>query len=170
MQISIEQSAKRINYDQFRSINDLCFPNEPVAENLYQEYVMANFWAVFDQDTLIGYAVMKYIENNAHISRICIHPAYRSQGLGHQLMTEILGAATNEGVHKVTLLVQQDNPAAIRLYQKHNFQIEGESVQFLVPIVSNTENRSAVIPIDEYRNGQVYTPPRSADNGLGKTP
>jgi len=158
MKITIAQSAKSINYPRFRSLNDLCFPNEPVSENLYQEFLRANFWAMLDQDVLIGYAVMKYTANNAHINRICIHPDCRSQGLGHQLMTTLLKAATSAGVHQVNLLVQQDNPTAIRLYRKHNFQITGESIQFLVPIVASGESRSALITIDEYRHEQDYHP------------
>jgi L-phenylalanine/L-methionine N-acetyltransferase len=53
-------------------------------------------------------------------------PEYWSMGIGSRLMAALLDLADNWlGLHRVELEVNTDNPAAIRLYEKFGFVIEG---------------------------------------------
>ena len=55
-----------------------------------------------------------------------VHPDYWHQGIGTQLMEAILNIADNWlNLKRVELEVNTDNPAAIRLYEKCGFVIEG---------------------------------------------
>ena len=55
-----------------------------------------------------------------------VHPNYWSMGIGSQLMAVILDITDNWlALTRVELEVNTDNPAAIRLYQKFGFEIEG---------------------------------------------
>lgn len=55
-----------------------------------------------------------------------IHPAYWGQGIGSKLMETILDLADDWlNIKRLELEVNTDNPAAIGLYQKFGFKIEG---------------------------------------------
>jgi len=51
---------------------------------------------------------------------------YRRQGIGQRLLSECLVLAKNYGLERVELEVFSDNEAAISLYEKFNFEVEGE--------------------------------------------
>lgn len=55
-----------------------------------------------------------------------VHPAYWGKGIGSQLMAAIIDLAdTWLNVQRLSLEVNVDNPAAVRLYRKFGFEIEG---------------------------------------------
>lgn len=56
-----------------------------------------------------------------------VHPAYWGQGVGTALMAKILDLADNWlNLKRVDLDVNSDNPAAIALYEKFGFVLEGQ--------------------------------------------
>lgn len=158
MSIKKEHRAEKIDYAAFSHLNNLIFPNEPVSEYEYQEFISANFWAIYDQDTFIGYSVMTTSGEQAHIRRIGIHPDFRSQGFATKLMDTMLKRAKGQNVNVVDLSVQQDNQSAINLYKKYGFRVTGESVQFSVPITPMVVDSYSIIPIDEYKKSGKYFP------------
>ncbi|MBT2732613.1 GNAT family N-acetyltransferase [Carnobacterium sp. ISL-102] len=54
-----------------------------------------------------------------------VHPAFQGKGVGTALLTAIKALAVKQGIHKLSLRVLSTNPAAIHLYQKNGFQVEG---------------------------------------------
>ncbi|RMH01857.1 MAG: GNAT family N-acetyltransferase [Chloroflexi bacterium] len=57
---------------------------------------------------------------------MAVHPDFWGQGIGSQLMETILNLADNWlNLLRVELEVNIDNPAAIRLYKKFGFEVEG---------------------------------------------
>ncbi|CAM3658748.1 GNAT family N-acetyltransferase [Parendozoicomonas haliclonae] len=58
---------------------------------------------------------------------IAVHDDYQGQGIGKQLLAEIVNLADNWlNLKRISLTVFTDNEAGIRLYQRFGFQIEGE--------------------------------------------
>jgi ribosomal protein S18 acetylase RimI-like enzyme len=159
MDAKIEPHPEKIGYAAFSQINDLIFLNEPVSEAEYQEFIFADFWIIYEQDALIGYSVMTNSGEKAHIRRIGIHPDFRSKGFAAKLMDRMLNRANDLDVNIVTLSVQQDNRAAIHLYEKYGFRVTGESVQFSVPIIPMRVEPYYIISIDEYQVNEKYYPP-----------
>lgn len=151
MTFCISSNANNLDFEAFSRLNEACFPHEPISTHDFQAFIKASFWTVTRQGEPVGYAVMSHHGNRAHIRRIGIHPAYRRQGLGHQLMQSILDQAAGLGAAWIDLSVQQDNPAAIHLYRKYGFQFTGESVQFSLSIPSPPATNYAAIPVNEFR-------------------
>ncbi len=54
---------------------------------------------------------------------LAVHPDYRRQGLGRQLMTFLLAQAEEKRVSKVLLEVRPSNQIAIALYHSLGFKI-----------------------------------------------
>ena len=149
MSITIGQNTQKIDYEVFGRLNDLIFPNEPVAEVEYQAFIAANFWTIFNHDKPIGYAVMTGRPQCAHISRIGIHPDFRFQGLAKKLMDRMLEKAKVLRANCIDLLVQQDNQPAINLYKHFGFHVTGESVQFSVNITPMPVDNYSIIEIQK---------------------
>jgi L-phenylalanine/L-methionine N-acetyltransferase len=62
---------------------------------------------------------------------MAVHDDYQKQGIGSQLLSEIIDLAENWlNVQRIELTVYTDNHSAIALYEKHGFVIEGESVNY----------------------------------------
>jgi putative acetyltransferase len=62
---------------------------------------------------------------------LAVHEAYQGQGVGTALLVALLDLADNWlGLRRLELQVYTDNAAAVRLYEKFGFQIEGTARQF----------------------------------------
>jgi RimJ/RimL family protein N-acetyltransferase len=58
--------------------------------------------------------------------------SHRGQGLGAALLRATLEVAAASGIRRVELIVRADNAAAIRLYEKHGFELEGRLREYLI--------------------------------------
>jgi ribosomal protein S18 acetylase RimI-like enzyme len=81
--------------------------DEPVGAAWYR------FW--WDEKHSYGYIAPEIPE-----LAIAIKAGFRGLGIGSQLMTALLKAATTQGIKKVSLSVEMDNPA-VSFYQQHGF-------------------------------------------------
>ena len=69
-----------------------------------------------------------FSDRRAHVGSIGIfvHDDYQNQGIGSQLMAAIIDLAENWlNLKRLELIVNTDNPSAIRLYEKFGFEKEG---------------------------------------------
>jgi len=116
-----------------KSIDKLAFPN-PWPENAFQyeleKNTNARLWVgelkKVGKSTLVALAVIWIILDEAHIGTIAIHPEYQKRGLGQQFLAFICKQLISEKITKIFLEVRQSNRAAIYLYEKFGFIIDGE--------------------------------------------
>jgi len=73
--------------------------------------------------SLLGYAGLWLLLDEAHICTIAVHPERRRQGLGEFLLLALLDQGTKRGAHRATLEVRVSNLAAQGLYHKYGFEI-----------------------------------------------
>ncbi len=87
-----------------------CIPGEEIP--VQNEYIvgMAGFWVMV---------------NEAHITTLAVRDAYRRQGVGEQLLIEIIEMAAQLNANVVTLEARISNKQAQALYQKYGFQKVG---------------------------------------------
>jgi ribosomal protein S18 acetylase RimI-like enzyme len=58
--------------------------------------------------------------------------SHRGRGIGAALLRATLEAASARGIARVELIVRADNAAAIALYQKHGFELEGRLRHYMI--------------------------------------
>lgn len=150
MVTSIDHSPAGLMFEEFTSLNEVCFPHEPVGKVLFGEFTAAHFWTVRVSGLLVGYSVMSRGSKRPYIRRIGIHPDFRSRGLANNLMSRMLSVAEEEGVSEVHASVEQHNHAAIGLNRKFGFEITGESVNFSTEVGQSQTEALSVVPFVEY--------------------
>jgi len=95
------------------------FEKEIVDNNL-ATYLVAKV-----NEKAVGYIGMWKVLNEGHITNVAVHPEFRHQGIGDQLVSELLSLCEKENIDLVTLEVRKSNQNAIKLYEKHGFVAEG---------------------------------------------
>jgi ribosomal-protein-alanine N-acetyltransferase len=80
------------------------------------------------QDTrprhIIGFGGLWKVYDEAHISTIAVHPAYRGYGYGEILLAGMVGRGLALGANYNALEVRVSNLRAQNLYRKYEFQIK----------------------------------------------
>ncbi|MBV9690764.1 MAG: ribosomal protein S18-alanine N-acetyltransferase [Ktedonobacteraceae bacterium] len=75
--------------------------------------------------SIIGFAGLWLMLDEAHITTIAMHPDYRRQGLGEFMLTGLIDIAYDIGAKWVTLEVRMSNYVAQNLYHKYGFREAG---------------------------------------------
>ena len=78
-----------------------------------------------DEEKVAGYAFMRHIINEGHICNIAVHESHRLKGIGSALIEALTKAASAREMIGLTLEVRIGNRAAMALYHKHGFKVEG---------------------------------------------
>jgi ribosomal protein S18 acetylase RimI-like enzyme len=58
--------------------------------------------------------------------------SHRGQGVGSALLRATLAAASARGIRRIELVVRADNAAAIKLYERHGFELEGRLRDYMI--------------------------------------
>jgi ribosomal-protein-alanine N-acetyltransferase len=75
--------------------------------------------------SIIGFAGLWQVADEAHITTIAIHPHYRRRGLGELELVSLIDIAYAIGAKRVTLEVRVSNKVAQGLYRKYGFREAG---------------------------------------------
>ena len=102
-------------------------------ESFYNELSndLAYYYCAFAKDgTLIGYAGIWQIIEEAHITNISVKPAYRRKKVGEALLHRLIERCYESGVKYITLEVRVSNTKAINLYEKYGFKSLGTRKEY----------------------------------------
>jgi len=111
--------------DQYRSLhgslrflhNIVRFPGCGVFE--------ANFsWILREKQSgaLVGVVLVSHVGAGvAHITQLCVTPAYRGRGLGRFLLSQSAESLRRAGFEAITLTVTEANAQALKLYRNFGF-------------------------------------------------
>jgi ribosomal-protein-alanine N-acetyltransferase len=75
--------------------------------------------------SIIGFAGLWLMVDEAHITTIAMHPDYRRRGLGEFMLVSLIDIAYSIGAKWVTLEVRVSNYTAQNLYRKYGFREAG---------------------------------------------
>lgn len=109
-------------------IERLCFPDpwsrDAIAYELERNprafYIVAEL-----AGQVVGYAGLWWIEDEGHITNVAVKPGFRNRRIGEGIVGVLLDFTIQEGIRSHTLEVRKSNAAAIGLYEKFGFQVEG---------------------------------------------
>lgn len=102
------------------------------VEDYQKQFAVGSHLVAEDKETqtvvgLLGFQTPSKLTAHQKIWSIDVgvHPSAQGKGVGTALLTAIKSLAVKRGIHKLSLRVLSTNPAAIHLYQKNDFEVEG---------------------------------------------
>jgi ribosomal-protein-alanine N-acetyltransferase len=82
-------------------------------------------WVAEVNGQIAAMLVLWFIIDEVHIATIAVHPDYRRQGIGEQILLCALRSAKGEGAQRAFLEVRAGNFAAQAMYRKYGFVFTG---------------------------------------------
>ena len=80
--------------------------------------------------TVVGFAGTWLMVDDSHITTFGVHPEWRRQGIGRQLLLGIADLSIAIGARRMTLEVRETNEAAQALYRSFGFDIVGRRPRY----------------------------------------
>lgn len=112
-----------------RTVAQQLEPEKPRRSRLFPLSLLPNRPAVTtsspDLASIIGFAGLWLMVDEAHITTIAMHPDFRQRGLGEFLLVSLIDTAYEIGARWVTLEVRVSNSVAQSLYRKYGFHQAG---------------------------------------------
>lgn len=110
--------------DSVMEIEEASFPT-PWSRNAFLSEIYENRRAYYlvarDNGHVAGYVGIWVILDEGHVTNLAVHPNFRRQGIGEQLMQSIISYARSRGAKRITLEVRASNLTAQSLYEKLGF-------------------------------------------------
>jgi ribosomal-protein-alanine N-acetyltransferase len=78
-----------------------------------------------ERRSIVGYAGIWVMTDEAHVTTIASHPDMRNRGVGELLLVAMIHRATEVGARWMTLEVRASNAVAQNLYRKYTFKEMG---------------------------------------------
>lgn len=113
--------------DDVMKIEWECFPipwSRKSMEDELERKIAYYFVALVD-GIVAGYGGMWHVVTEGHITNIAVSEKFRRLGVGNAIVSKMIELAEEKDMLGVTLEVRVSNEAAISLYKKHGFKIEG---------------------------------------------
>jgi ribosomal-protein-alanine acetyltransferase len=89
-------------------------------------------WVAEEEKSVVGFIVARKIAKEIEILNFAVAPEMRARGIGAALLQESLAwAKTFEATHAI-LEVRASNAAALRFYERHNFQVVGRRSRYYI--------------------------------------
>ena len=124
--ITVERMSS-FNILGVKEISDLSFSSPWSLLSMEKELINKNavYIVVKLGNKVVAFGGMWIIFDECHITNIAVHPDFRRNSFGDVIVENLIKIAKDMSVISMTLEVRSSNIAAINLYKKHNFSIEG---------------------------------------------
>lgn len=80
-----------------------------------------NVAIVREHGSLVGFGIMCYREEVAHLLLFSVRPSHRRQGVGRLLLEWLERVARDAGIRRIQLECRRDNSAARNFYAEHGY-------------------------------------------------
>lgn len=77
-------------------------------------------------EKIVGFAIMRYGDDDAHLDLLAVAPPHRRAGVGCQLLRWLEQCAVEAGIFKIALEVRSGNEAAQRFYKRMGYRVLAE--------------------------------------------
>ena|SRR5665213_947422 len=94
-----------------------------VLRSIYER--SSNVAVIAEYTAILGFGIMQYGDDGAHLALLAVHPQHRNRGLGSLLMGWLEKPARVAGLVRIRLEARADNALAIGFYQRRGFSSAG---------------------------------------------
>ncbi len=126
MQLQLDHETKYMMYEPNERSNDVDRTLNNIRMSIQNNNLLL---CAVEEDKIVGFlsATKGSFQRNRHSAYIVIGllEKARFKGFGRQLFEQLLLWAKEQSIIRLELTVLCNNPAAIALYQKYGFEIEG---------------------------------------------
>ena len=84
----------------------------------------SNVLTAWTEGRLVGFAIMQYFTEHAHLNLLAVEPTYRRLGVGQQLIAWLEETCRTGGIFSVRLEVRAVNTGAQAFYRRLGYQDE----------------------------------------------
>ncbi|QSP96498.1 ribosomal protein S18-alanine N-acetyltransferase [Marinobacter salinisoli] len=104
----------------------------PWTETIFLDSFRGNYrlWTGWHGERLVGFAVVAYLFDEAHLLNLCVSPELHGQGIGRKLLRYLLGEAALDHIWRVILEVRVSNESAFHLYRSEGFRQIGTRPEY----------------------------------------
>lgn len=81
-----------------------------------------NVAVALENDALVGFGIMQYGDEKAHLSLLAVDPARRDHGVGRHLLDWLEKCARTAGLERIELEARADNVEALAFYGLRGYQ------------------------------------------------
>ena len=79
-----------------------------------------------DRGLIAGFAIMEFLDQDAHLSLLAVRPGYRQRGVGRRLLDWLESSARTAGIFLVRLELRESNDGARHFYAKLGYREVGK--------------------------------------------
>jgi ribosomal-protein-alanine N-acetyltransferase len=91
---------------------------------------LAHYLVARAGDRVVGFAGTWLMVDESHITTFSVHPDWRRQGIGRQLMLGVADLSMRYGARRMTLEVRPSNEGAQALYRSFGFEVAGRRLRY----------------------------------------
>jgi len=95
----------------------------PWSEKLFADGLQRHrcIVAINQQHQIVGFSIVQFIVDEAHLLNIAVEPNQQKQGIGKLLLDDVLANSQQQKATTIFLEVRDSNQRAIQLYQAAGF-------------------------------------------------
>jgi len=131
--LRLEDQGKLVKMYASLSSEALRWAMPPYTQETIERWLgnLQNLIAIvaLDGDRIVGHAqITKFVRPRRMRTAdllIYLHQDFHGVGLGSAMMMRLLELARRDGLHRLNVDVMAENKAAVRLYEKFGFKVEG---------------------------------------------
>lgn len=102
------------------------------VEDFNQALINADTFLVAEIDNrIVGYAWCELHRRHAHLTRLAVHPERQGEGIGAQLLHQVIITMLAKNVDQITLNTQESNTRSRTLYKRFGFVDVGQRMPLL---------------------------------------
>ena len=77
------------------------------------------------ESQIVGYICFAIVYDEIHLRNVAVHEEWKRRGVASRLLSRMITVASAEGARYGTLEVRESNKAALELYKRFGFVVEG---------------------------------------------
>ena len=105
---------------------ELAFPNSFLKQKIKEDLnknIFSKYFIYMQRSNIIGFVNYYDLYDRFEISYIEVKSEYRNNHIGSLMMDHLIDMGNKKGITNITLEVNVNNNAAIKLYEKYSFEV-----------------------------------------------